>query len=90
MVVNSVIWRKSSYSSSNGGECVEVGGYHGRVLVRDTKDQEGPVLRVSPAGWRRFADRVKSGRPLAADPRSARRTSAGYLCEQVRCRPGHG
>ena len=61
MVMNSATWRKSSYSGSNGGECVEVGRHHGRVLVRDTKDQQGPVLRVSPAVWRRFADRIKSG-----------------------------
>jgi len=64
--MNSVTWRKSSYSASNGGECVEVGSHHGRVLVRDTKDREGPVLRVGSAVWRRFADGVKSGRPLAA------------------------
>jgi hypothetical protein len=66
-------WRKSSYSGSNGGECVEVGSHHGRVLVRDTKDQEGPMLRVGPAVWRRFADRVKSGRPLVSDPRGTSR-----------------
>jgi hypothetical protein len=64
--MNSATWRKSSYSGSNGGECVEVGGHHGRVLVRDTKDRQGPVLRVSPAAWRRFADGVKNGRPLAS------------------------
>jgi hypothetical protein len=69
--MNSSTWRKSSHSASNGGECVEVGSHNGRVLVRDTKDREGPVLRVSPTAWRVFADRVKSGRPLAADPRSA-------------------
>ena len=55
-------WRKSSYSGSNGGECIEVGSHDDRVLVRDTKDREGPMLQVSPATWRRFADRVKSGR----------------------------
>jgi hypothetical protein len=31
------------------------------VLVRDTKDRSGPVLRFSPAAWRRFADQVKTG-----------------------------
>ena len=66
MVMNSATWRKSSYSASNGGECIEVGSHHDRVLVRDTKDRKGPVLRVSPAAWRRFADRVKSGRPGSA------------------------
>ena len=37
-------WRKSSYSGGNGGSCVEVGAQPqaGRVLVRDTKDRQGP------------------------------------------------
>lgn len=51
-------WRKSSYSD-NGGECVEVGDDMRRVLVRDTQDRTGPMLRFSAETWRRFADRVK-------------------------------
>ena len=56
-------WRKASYSD-NGGNCVEVADQSeaGRVLVRDTKDRTGPVLRFPPAAWRSFADRVKGGR----------------------------
>jgi hypothetical protein len=55
-------WRKSSYSGGNGGECVEVGvqSQADRVLVRDTKDCQGPMLRFTPDAWRRFADRVRS------------------------------
>jgi hypothetical protein len=43
-------WRKSSYSGGNGGGCVEVGAqsHASRVLVRDTKDREGLVLRFTP------------------------------------------
>jgi hypothetical protein len=51
-------WRKSTYSSNGGGNCVEVGDRASRVLVRDTKDRAGPVLRFSAAAWRRFADQV--------------------------------
>jgi hypothetical protein len=29
------------------------------VLVRDTQDRTGPVLRFTPEAWRRFADLVK-------------------------------
>jgi len=29
------------------------------VLVRDTKDRRGLVLRFTPGAWRRFAGRVK-------------------------------
>ncbi len=57
-------WRKSSYSG-NGGECVEVGHAQDVIVVRDTsQDQAGPVLRFSPAAWRRFAQQLK--RSLAA------------------------
>ena len=53
-------WRKSSYSSGNGGECIEVASPEGADAVRDTKQADtGPVLRFTPAAWRRFADQVK-------------------------------
>ena len=52
-------WRKSSYSSGNGGECVEVASPAGAVAVRDTKQNgSGPELRFAPAAWRKFADRL--------------------------------
>jgi hypothetical protein len=62
-------WRKSSFSG-NGGECVEVGRGHDVVVVRDTVDRSGAMLRFAPAAWRRFADRVR--RLLALDPGCAR------------------
>ena len=53
-------WRKSSHSSGNGGNCVELGTAPGAVLVRDTKDNgRGPVLRVIPADWARLMESVK-------------------------------
>ena len=51
-------WRKSSYSG-NGGDCAEVAATD-RVLVRDSKDQTGPVLAFSTASWRRFVGRVRA------------------------------
>jgi hypothetical protein len=56
-------WRKSSYSGGNGGNCVEVGAQpvSGHLLVRDTKDRQGPVLQFTPGAWQRFADRVRLG-----------------------------
>ncbi len=57
-----MIWRKSSYSGGNGGNCIEVGSGQDAVVVRDTKQADsGPVLRFDPLVWRRFADRLKSG-----------------------------
>ena len=53
-------WRKSSYSTGNGGNCVEVGTGVPGVAIRDTKDRgHGPVLKVTPAEWRRFLKSVK-------------------------------
>ena len=46
-------WRTSSYSGSNGGECVEVATTEA-VLVRDTADRSGPVLRFTAEAWRVF------------------------------------
>lgn len=48
-------WRKSSYSSSNGGNCVEVArNLPGIVAVRDSKDRGGPALVLTPDQWRAF------------------------------------
>ncbi len=54
-------WRTSSYSGNGGGTCVEIGQARRGVLVRDTTDRSGPVLRFSPAAWRRFTGQVKTG-----------------------------
>jgi len=53
-------WRKSSYSGTNGGQCVEVAA-PGRVLVRDSKNPGGRRLAFSAHVWREFAARIKSG-----------------------------
>ena len=53
-------WRTSSYSGSNGGECVEVAAHpEESVLVRDTRNRNGGTLRFSSTAWRRYVDRVK-------------------------------
>jgi hypothetical protein len=52
-------WRKSTHSGSNGGGCLETASHDHRVLVRDTQDRTGPVLRFGPAAWRQFTGQVK-------------------------------
>ena len=52
-------WRKSSYSGSQGGNCVEVARHNGMILVRDTKDR-GLVQRFTPASWRVFVAAVRN------------------------------
>ncbi|NJQ14457.1 DUF397 domain-containing protein [Streptomyces bohaiensis] len=59
----SVEWRKSSYSGTNGGECLEAGrGLPGAVPVRDSKLSDSPVLSFPSAGWGEFLATVKDGR----------------------------
>ncbi|MGA5197311.1 DUF397 domain-containing protein [Streptomyces exfoliatus] len=53
-------WRKSSYSSAEGGECVEVAAHPAAVHIRDSKNPDGPQLAVSPTAWAAFVD-VASG-----------------------------
>lgn len=47
-------WSKSSYSSGEGGECVEVADAAGTIHIRDSKVRSGPVLTVTPQAWARF------------------------------------
>jgi hypothetical protein len=55
-------WRKSSYSGSNGGACVEVASAHsGVVAIRDSKNPTGPVLIISASDWATFLQAVKTG-----------------------------
>lgn len=55
-------WRKSSYSNSEGGSCVEVlDGHPAGVPVRDSKSPQGPALLIPAASWSSFASAVKAG-----------------------------
>jgi hypothetical protein len=57
-----LVWRKSSRSNGNGGECVEVADLpDGSRAVRDSKDRSGPVLHFTPAEWQAFVEGVKLG-----------------------------
>jgi hypothetical protein len=52
--IESAPWRKSSYSGTSGGSCVEAADLDGRILVRDTTDRGGMVLSVPPDAWARL------------------------------------
>ena len=53
------VWRKSSYCQS--GECIEVGALDGVILVRDSKDPRGSVLRYDASEWQAFLRGVRAG-----------------------------
>lgn len=55
-----LIWRKSSRSGDNGGNCVEVATNRpGAVFIRDSKDPNGPTLHCAPAEWKYFLDSLR-------------------------------
>ncbi|MGA5325307.1 DUF397 domain-containing protein [Streptomyces griseoincarnatus] len=53
--VDGLHWFKSSYSGSDGGNCVEVAAGLDAVYVRDSKVAgDGPMLRVGRDEWATF------------------------------------
>ncbi|MER7641940.1 MULTISPECIES: DUF397 domain-containing protein [unclassified Streptomyces] len=47
-------WFKSSYSSNEGGNCIEVATHAAAVHIRDSKIPAGANLTVSPGTWTEF------------------------------------
>ncbi len=47
-------WVKSTYSSGEGGQCVEVATWSQAVHVRDSKDTSRPGLAVGADAWALF------------------------------------
>jgi hypothetical protein len=53
--LDGLTWRTSSYSGSNGGNCIEIAATANAVAVRDSKTPHGTVLV--------FARKTGSGSP---------------------------
>jgi hypothetical protein len=51
-------WRKAGRSANNGA-CVEVAPARDQIFVRDSKDQDGPMMRYPMASWKIFLSDVK-------------------------------
>jgi hypothetical protein len=49
-------WFKSSYSGSDGGNCVEVAGRPDSVYVRDSKAADRARLAVAGGAWSAFLE----------------------------------
>jgi hypothetical protein len=58
--ISALSWRKSTRSGNNGGDCVEVADAARVVLVRDTKDPDGAVIKFSAGAWRGLVVNIKS------------------------------
>jgi Domain of unknown function (DUF397) len=62
MELTGAVWRKSSRSAGNGGDCVEVArNLPGAVAVRDSKNPDGPKLTFTPDEWVAFTAGIKTG-----------------------------
>jgi hypothetical protein len=59
--LSGAVWVKSSRSSAQGNNCVEVARPGGCVAVRDSKDADGPKLTFTAAEWRAFITAVTHG-----------------------------
>lgn len=55
-------WFKSSYSGSEGDNCVEVAVRAAAVLVRDSKDIQRQTLAVSRDAWSAFTTLASDSR----------------------------
>ncbi|QKW39067.1 DUF397 domain-containing protein [Actinomadura sp. NAK00032] len=55
-------WRKSSRSTGQGGDCVEMAAMLPAIAIRDSKDPAGPHLVVSAATAQTLIDAIKRGR----------------------------
>jgi len=53
-------WRTARRSAGNGA-CVELAPAAGRILIRDSKDQDGPILNWSADTFRSFLKAAKGG-----------------------------
>jgi hypothetical protein len=61
-------WFKSSYSGSDGGQCLEVATCPTAVHVRDSKDPAAGTLTLTPAAWAALAGFAAGS--LRAEPRT--------------------
>ncbi|MFI2368538.1 DUF397 domain-containing protein [Streptomyces sp. NPDC018833] len=54
-------WVKSSYSTADGPDCVEVAAATGAIHVRDSKNVPGPRLGFAPGAWTDFVTYASEG-----------------------------
>ncbi|GAB2327477.1 DUF397 domain-containing protein [Streptomyces griseoincarnatus] len=60
--LSNAVWRKSSYTNGEGGNCVEIAeGFPGLMPVRDSKRPQGPAILFEVEGWTSFVSAVKKG-----------------------------
>ncbi|MER6472803.1 DUF397 domain-containing protein [Streptomyces collinus] len=58
MSAEALQWFKSTYSGSEGGQCLEVAVTPGVIHVRDSKQdpEDSATMQLSPGTWVKFAE----------------------------------
>ena len=51
-------WYKSSYSSADSDDCVEVRITNHEVGIRDSKNPDGPTVQITTPTWTNFLTHV--------------------------------
>jgi hypothetical protein len=54
-------WRKAKRSKANGN-CAEVASAAGAIIIRDSRNPQGPALYYSPDSWRSFIRETRETR----------------------------
>ncbi|MFE9106767.1 DUF397 domain-containing protein [Actinomadura geliboluensis] len=54
-------WRKSSHSTQEGGQCVEMADLEAALGIRDSTDPHGPVLQFGRDAIAGLLNRIKTG-----------------------------
>lgn len=60
MDLSTATWRKSSRSSGNGGDCVELARISDTVAIRDSKNPHGPKLLLTPHDFGQLTQSLKN------------------------------
>jgi Domain of unknown function (DUF397) len=61
MDLSAASWRKSTYSTGGGQNCVEVAVLPGAVAIRDSKDPHGPAHIFGAAAFGDLLARIQRG-----------------------------
>ncbi|MFJ9099656.1 DUF397 domain-containing protein [Streptomyces sp. NPDC102405] len=67
MTIEKLNWFKSSYSSGEGGQCLEVAVTPHTIHLRDSKNPPGPHLTLSPTAWAPFVAKVSEQTRIGQD-----------------------
>lgn len=60
--LSDAVWRKSSRSNGQNGQCVEVAHITDSTGIRDSKDRDGGPLIINHASWTHFLTSIRADR----------------------------